>query len=192
MKTYKESITKEEIYELPLKNFTGTIHLIEEPGQIGPAIKKLKQQLLLGFDTETKPSFKKGKRHKVALLQLSTGNEAFLFRLNRVGLPNELKEILANEDIIKAGAAIHDDLKALRQLNDFMPAGFVELQQHVKNFGIENNGLKKITAIILNFRISKSQRVTNWENGKLTSAQALYAATDAWVCYEIYKKLEQE
>jgi ribonuclease D len=115
-----------------------------------------------------------------------------LFRLNRIGLPDEVIELLANEQTIKAGAAIHDDVKGLQQLKNFKPAGFVELQQHVKNFGIENNGLKKITAIILNFRISKSQRVTNWENGELTEAQALYAATDAWVCYEIYKELEGE
>ena len=144
-----------------------------------------------GFDTETKPSFKKGIVHKVSLLQLSTDSEAYLFRLNLIGLPNELAAILSDRQIIKTGAAIHDDIKLLQIRRKFVQEGFVELQTMVGEFGIKDIGLEKMAAIILGFKISKRQQVTDWDSKVLTEAQILYAATDAWICYEIYRTLLQ-
>jgi ribonuclease D len=189
---YKVNIDKEELAELPLIQFEGRIKLVETREDYLTAINYLTHQNLLGFDTETKPAFKKGEYNEVALLQLSTEDHAFLFRLNKIGLGNALKAILENPEIIKVGVAIRDDIKSLQKLNNFKPAGFLELQDHVKEFGIQDFSLKKISAIVLGSRISKAQRVTNWEAPLLTEAQLIYAATDAWVAHRIYKSLTRE
>ena len=124
-------------------------------------------------------------------MQITTSNEAFLFRINGIGLPDEVKNILSNPDIKKIGLAIKDDIKILREISDFEPAGFIDLQDYVEAFGIEAKSLKKITGIVLKKRISKSQQVTNWEKADLTEAQQIYAATDAWACLQIYKELNK-
>ncbi len=188
---FAQIISKDEIKELPLHKFPGTTYIIDSCKDLSDICKYLSRQPLLGFDTETRPSFKKGVQHQVALLQFATRDYAFLFRLYKMGLPKEIVNILKNGNIIKAGVAINDDIKTLQKLQDFTPGGFLELQKYVKQFGIESNGLKKLTAIVLNFRISKSQRLTNWENPELTQSQIDYAATDAWVCYEIYHRLSR-
>jgi len=188
---YKPSITAEEINNLPVKSFEGEIIMIDNHTSLKVAIKFLNSQTILGFDTETKPSFKKGKQNSnsVALLQLSTSDKAFLFRLNIIGLPDSLISILENSRILKIGAAIHDDIRIMRKIKPFEPSGFIDIQQYIKNFGIENSGLKKLAAIILRIKISKSQQLSNWENQTLTDRQQLYAATDAWVCGEIFRKV---
>jgi ribonuclease D len=186
---YKPDIITEEILELELSAFGGEIVLVDNMDTFYKVINRLKEERVLGFDTETKPTFKRGQRNKVALVQLSTSNLAVLFRVNRIGLPPELLSILSNQNIIKAGVAVHDDLRLLKNIRKFNPAGFAELQNIVKEFGIQISGLKKLVAIILGFRISKRQQVTDWEANELSEAQLLYAATDAWVCYEIYRKL---
>lgn len=186
---YRESISKDELAELPLQQFEGEILLIDSEADYHAAVDYLSKQELLGFDTETKPSFKKGCVNQVALLQLATNEKAFLFRLNQYGLRNGIKSILQNPNIKKIGVAIRDDIKTLQRLSHFKPGGFVELQEHVKDFGIQNFSLKKLTAIVLGFRISKSQRLSNWEAPELTEAQQNYAATDAWVSYLIYQSL---
>ncbi|WP_299578123.1 3'-5' exonuclease [uncultured Sunxiuqinia sp.] len=184
-----ESITKEALAELPLHAFDGKIVLVDSQEQLEKAIAYLRDQDVLGFDTETKPSFKRGQVHQVALLQLSTSDKAFIFRINKIGLPNALKDILADEQIAKVGVAIRDDIKALQKINRFTPQGFIELQDEVKGYGIQDFSLKKITGIVLGFRISKSQRLSNWEADELTEAQLSYAATDAWVACEIFNSL---
>ena len=184
-----ESITKEDLADLPLHAFDGEIVLVENEDQLKLALEYLKNQDVLGFDTETKPSFKRGQVHQVALLQLSTCDKAFIFRINKIGLPNSLKRILADEQITKVGVAIRDDIKTLQKINTFTPKGFVELQDEVKGFGIQDFSLKKITGIVLGFRISKSQRLSNWEATELTEAQLSYAATDAWVSCGIFNSL---
>ena len=189
--TFKENIDKTELSEYPLSGFQGDIVLVDSYKKLKKSIKILKSCEVLGFDTETKPSFRKGKVHSVALMQLSNCRQAFIFRINIIGLPDELIDILTDESIIKAGVAIHDDIKGLKSINVFQEQGFVELQDYVKNFGIKSSGLRKLAAIILGFRISKRQQVSNWEASELTDAQLLYAATDAWVCYKIYKKLDK-
>lgn len=185
----KKSISKEELSELELGHFEGDIHIIDSNDQITEAVNYLKKHSALGFDTETRPSFKKGQVNKVALLQLSTLEKAFLFRINSIGLPEELVKLLSSESIEKVGAAIRDDIKILQDINFFEPNGFVELQDFVKDYGIENFGLKKLAGLVLGFRISKSQRLSNWEAKKLTPPQMRYAATDAWVSLKIYHKL---
>lgn len=184
-----KSISKEELRDLPMQSFEGEIIIVEFEHDLKKVLPYLRKQKVLGFDTETRPTFKKGEKNEVALLQLSTKTTAFIFRLNKMGLPNELVSILTNPSIIKAGVAINDDLKDLKRLTDFNPAGFIEIQEKVKEFEIENFGLKKLSGLLLGFRISKAQQTSNWEAEPLTKAQIKYAATDAWVSLEIYNEL---
>lgn len=187
---FVNSITKEQLRDLPLLQFKGTTYVISTSTELRAHIDKLAGQEVLGFDTETKPSFKKGRMNMVALLQLATANEAYIFRLHHLGLQDELIDILSNPSIVKVGAAIRDDIKHLQKLRIFAPEGFLELQDYVKKFGIENSGLSSLAGIVMNSRISKSQQLSNWESESLSDAQKLYAATDAWACREIYLKLK--
>jgi ribonuclease D len=186
---YRENISAEELKDYDLSWFTGKIVLVDSPEKFEGIIAKLAKHKVLGFDTETRPSFRKGRKNKVSLIQLSAGNIAYLFRINKIGIPDQLADILADPGIVKAGVAIHDDLRFLKSIRKFEPDGFIDLQKFVKEFGIDSSGLKKLSAIVLGFRISKRQQVTDWEASELTEAQQIYAATDAWVCYEIYRKL---
>ena len=191
-KEFKKNITDEELAALPLSFFEGKIHVIEKVEQVTDAVNYLKNQPILGFDTETRPAFKKGQNHHVALLQLSTADEAFLFRTNLIGLTPGLIKILSTPSILKIGAAIRDDIKILQRIAPFKPNGFVELQEMVKSYGIENFSLKKLAAIVQGVRISKSQRLSNWESTVLSEQQQIYAATDAWISYLIYIGLTQK
>jgi len=187
--TLKKSISNDELAELPLSSYEGVIHLIEQPEDMDLAVEYLSRQSILGFDTETRPAFKKGQTYPVSLLQLSTSDQAFLIRINKVGLPAGLIKILASPKILKIGVAIRDDIKILQRIVTFKPSGFIELQDLVKVYGIENFSLKKLSAIVLGFRISKSARLTNWDAPELSEQQLIYGATDAWVSCEIYKQL---
>ena len=190
MEKYSANITSEEIAEYELSCFKGEIVVVEDIETFKSVLPRLKNMKTLGFDTETRPMFvKKGKRNKVSLIQLATNNLAVLIRINKIGVPDELINLLSDPTVIKAGVALRDDLRFLSGVRKFTPAGFVDLQSFVKQFGIESSGLKKLTAIVLGFRISKGQQTTNWEAESLTEAQQIYAATDAWVCYKIYNKL---
>jgi ribonuclease D len=184
---YKESITKEELQELPLRRFDGEVIVVTDEKDVDEAVEYLSQFPFIGFDTETRPSFKKGQINKVALLQLSTDDKAFLFRLNQFDLPNSLLSLLSTPNIIKAGAAIRDDIKTLQINKQFHPGGFFELQEKAQEIGIINFSLKKLSGIVLGCRISKAQQLSNWEAPELTEAQLRYAATDAWVSYKIYE-----
>jgi ribonuclease D len=188
---YKELITAEELEACELSWFKGEIILVDNLKTFNKVFPRLKGSRILGFDTETRPNFKKGRKNKVALLQLSTGDLSCLFRIHMIGLPDELVELLADPSIVKAGVAIHDDIRFLTGIRKFTPGGFVDLQSYVRDFGIKCSGLKKLCGIVLGFRISKRQQVTDWEAGELSEAQQLYAATDAWVCHEIYRKLSE-
>lgn len=192
MSSYKVSITDEEIKNLPLKQFDGEICIINSPIELDKALDFIGQQKITGFDTETKPAFKKHVKNKVSLVQIATAYKVYIIRIKNTGITHKLKSFFENENIIKAGVALKDDLKSLQKIKNFNPVGFVDLQGYVKNYGIENNGLKKITAIVLGFRISKSQQTSNWDSEILTESQIRYASTDAWVCYEIYIKLNQQ
>jgi len=186
---FAKSISNEEMIKLPLKAFEGSIYVVENNKDIFKAIDYLRQFDRLGFDTETKPSFKKGQTNKVSLLQLSVKNAAFLFRLNGKGLHPEITKLLADTNIEKIGVAIKDDIIALQKLRNFEPEAFIDLQTYVKQLGFQNFSLQKLAALVLGFRISKAKRLSNWESANLTPAQLKYAATDAWVSLEIYNKL---
>lgn len=174
---------------LPLEAFKGEIVVVDSPGKVAECVNYLSRQSMLGFDTETKPCFARGGRNKVALLQLSTEERAYLIRICKIGLPKAVAAILANPSIIKMGVAINDDIRGLQKWTKFEPRNFVELSNYSTKFGIEACGLKKLSGIVLNFRISKSQQLSNWEDDKLKPSQQLYGATDAWVGLMIYKRL---
>jgi ribonuclease D len=186
---FQETITVEELQDYELSWFRGKIVIVDNLATFSKVITRFLKEKVIGFDTETKPSFRKGHKNRVSLIQLATDDLACLFRINKIGLPEELVSLLADPSVIKAGVAVHDDIRFLKKVRKFESAGFVDLQAFVKDFGIHSAGLKKLTAIVLGFRISKRQQVTDWEANELTEAQKVYAATDAWVCREIYKKL---
>lgn len=188
---FKNKITIEEIKLLPQKHFSGNIIVVDTPELCAEAVECLRNQPVLGFDTETKPSFRKGTKNKVALLQLSAGTVCYIFRLNKIEFNQQIAGILAHPGIIKTGVGIDDDIKSLRRICEFKPAAFVELQKFVKPYGIEDNSLRKLAAIVLGVNISKSQRLSNWELPVLSEQQQIYAATDAWVGFEIYSTLIQ-
>ncbi len=187
---FKESITKEELVDLPLKWFEGEIVVVDNEKTLRDAVRVLAEQPIIGFDTETKPAFKKGVFNKVALLQLSIKKQVFLIRVNKIGLSDEICAILSNPEIVKPGVAIRDDIKGLQIWKRFKPAGFVELQDSAQELGIQNFSLKKLTAIACGFRISKGQQLTNWEANELTEKQQIYAATDAWTSMKIYNNFQ--
>ena len=190
MEQFRESITNEELAELPVAHFEGKITVIDREEQIPAACEYLSAQTRIGFDTETRPSFKPGvPNNRVALLQLSSADQAFLFRLNLIPFCADIRRILESPDILKIGAALPGDLRALMQLQRFRPGGFVDLQSIMGDFGIQEVSVRKMAAIILGTRVSKAQRLSNWEAVTLTPAQQMYAATDAWVCLEIHAKL---
>ncbi len=188
---YILSISKEELGEMPVTAYPGAITLVDSAAKAHMALRALSREKVVGFDTETKPSFRKGCRHKVALMQISTCDRCFLFRLNKIGICSELKAFLENPDILKIGLSVHDDFGAIRRSEEFEPQGFVELQEMVRHFEIADISLQKIYAIIFGERISKGQRLTNWEADTLTDAQQAYAALDAWACLKIYNVLSE-
>ncbi len=187
-----ENITQEDIDRLPVASFPGEITVIDSYSEdFSRAIRYLKRQRILGFDTETKPCFTPHSPHPgVALLQLSGGGKAFLFRVKALGMKRALCNILANPNIVKVGAATADDVKGLQRYARFKPESFVDLQKIVPEWGIRDKSVKKMAAIILGVRISKTQQLSNWEAETLSEPQMKYAATDAWVCREMYMRLK--
>jgi Ribonuclease D len=189
-----ETLSTEALEQLPLAAFSGHTEVIDTLKKAEEAVALLEAEKVLGFDTETKPCFvarPRGAKSQPALLQLSNGHVAYLFRLQDIGVSVRLAELLARPDIVKVGVAVRDDIRGLQSYRKFNPSGFVDLQQMAEEYGVMEKGLKKMTAIVLGFRISKGQQLSNWENTHLTPAQQQYAATDAWVCYEIYRKLQE-
>ncbi len=189
---FKPKITKEEVNQMPVVAFDGKITLVDDLSKVQEAIEELRLSTVVGVDTETKPSFTRGTHHKVSLVQISTTSHCFLFRLNKIPFPTELADFFADENIKKIGLALRDDFSGLNRHHAFKPANFVDLQSIVKNYGILELGLQKIFAIVFGRKISKSQRLTNWENPELTDQQQIYAATDAWASLLIYLQLMKE
>lgn len=188
----KKHISKAEINELPMKQYEGPIRLCRTSGEAEKAAAKLKKETLLGFDTETRPAFRKGESYDPSLLQLATDKEVYLFQIQRTGLTPGLLSILTNPDIVKAGVAIDRDISELRAMAPFEPAGFIELAIFAKKAKIKNMGLRGLTAILFGFRISKKEQVSNWARKELTESQKTYAATDAWLGHKIYLRFKQE
>ncbi len=185
------SISPEELQKLECASFPGKIGVVDSVGaEFNRAVNYLRSQKILGFDTETRPCFSPDQpRYGVALLQLSGPEKAFLFRIKGTGMHRRLCNLLSNEKIIKVGAAVKDDIRGLQKYRDFTPRSFVDLQKMVGEYGIKDKSVKKMAAIILGFRISKTQQLSNWEAEELSEQQIKYAATDAWVCREMYIRL---
>lgn len=192
MRRIKNTVSKAEIAALDKEQFQGNIYVIFTEADARKAVDYLNHQQIVGVDTETRPSFKRGMEHKVALLQISTEDTCFLFRLNRIGMPPSLQEFLMN-DVLKIGLSLKDDFMMLRKRKNMEAeeGNWIELQDYVGRFGIEDRSLQKIYANLFGKKISKSQRLTNWEAETLTEAQMVYAATDAWACVKIYKCLDE-
>lgn len=184
-------IDKNTIQTLPLTSFEGEVIIVDLPEKVQEAVEYLGQFAVLGVDTEARPSFKRGVHYPTALVQVSTMERCYLFRLTHVGMPKELAQIFANPNICKVGLAFKDDLNGLRRRRDFKPANCIDLQSIVCKYGIMELGLQKIFAIIFGQKISKAQQLTNWENSHLTPEQAKYASTDAWATLKIYLELQK-
>jgi len=186
---FQSEISKEKVAELELIQYEGPIQLIDSMESFEQEIGQIARQPVLGFDTETRPSFKKGKVYPTALIQISSLEQAWILRVSRIGYPGKLLELLSEEIPLKIGLGLQDDLRRLRADFQFESKGFLDLQQYVQAFRIDEKGLKKISGIVLNRRISKSQQVSNWDADVLSEAQLRYAATDAWICLMIYNSL---
>lgn len=186
---FLHKIDNEQTAQLPAIEFRGEICIIDREEQVEEACRELAASSLIGFDTETRPSFKAGVTYRVSLLQLSTKNRCYLFRLNKIALSKPILKLLESSEVKKIGADVAGDLRSLRQLRHFRDGGFIDLQNIASEWGIEEKSLRKLSAIVLGRRVSKAQRLSNWEGSTLTDKQQLYAATDAWVCIRIYEKL---
>ena len=191
MRDLHVKIDKTVIPQLPRYAFEGRIVVVQSEDEANRAVRVLRAAPMIGMDTETRPAFKRGEMHKVALLQMATEDICFLFRLNQMGLPEALVELLSDKDVLKLGLSLHDDFTMLCRRNSLVkPAGYIDLQDYVKGMGIEDLSLQKLYANVFGRRISKSARLSNWEADVLTEAQKVYAATDAVTCIQLYKELK--
>ena len=181
--------SNEQTALLPAVEFRGEIRIVEHERDIAAACKTLAEQPVIGFDTETRPSFRPGVTFRVSLLQLSTPTVCYLFRLNKIPLAKPILQLLEDRRVLKIGADVAGDLRSLRQIRHVRDGGFVDLQGIAPEWGIGEKSLRKLSAIVLGRRVSKAQRLSNWEAATLTDKQQLYAATDAWVCTRIYEQL---
>jgi ribonuclease D len=184
-----KTITKEEIAEFSIEEYKGQIVEIQTLDEADEAVDYLLKFEMIGFDTEARPTFRKGNTNGVALIQLATDDVCFLFRLNQIGFPPSLIELLSNPKILKVGLSLRDDFVSMGRKMRFVPKGFIDIQNIIKNYGIDDISLQKIYAILFQKKISKKQRVTNWEAESLSEPQKKYAALDAWACLKIYEKL---
>jgi len=179
-------LTKDEINLLPIQAWNGPIVLVQDEAALDAALEQLWKEPVLGFDTETRPTFTKGKVCLPALIQLATADTAYLIQLTHLPFGDRVAELLSSPRILKVGVAIHDDMKALARIHDFTPGGVVDLAALARAKGIQAQGLRTLSANLLGFRISKSAQCSNWENRELSAQQVKYAATDAWVGRELY------
>lgn len=188
---FKQEVTKEEINELPLIRYEGEVFVVTTADELADALTDLNKQSVIGFDTESRPSFRKGEYYPISLVQIATPGLVYLIRINKTGFTPGLKALFENPKITKAGISILDDLRELQKLAHFRPAGVVDLNQVSQAAGVKNIGVRSLSAIILGIRISKSQQTSNWERDTLSKSQVYYAATDAWVCLQLFEKLER-
>ncbi|MEG1671362.1 MAG: 3'-5' exonuclease [Mucinivorans sp.] len=187
---FEATISNEQASALEVSGFAGEIVVVDDDASMARAEELLAGEKLLGIDTETRPAFQKGTSYPLALLQVSTPEVSLLFRVQKVKLTPRIIAILQDKNVLKIGAALRDDIKALQKTQPFTPAGFVDLQTIIYRWGIEEKSVRKMAAIVLGFKVSKAQRLSNWEAVRLTTAQQAYAATDAWVCLRIYQVLK--
>ena len=188
-KTIYSKYDKTKIGSLPRVLFEGRVVVILTERDAEKAVRYLLSQPILGLDTETRPSFKKGMAHSVSLLQVSSYDVCFLFRLNQIGMSPSIKRLLEDVKVPKIGLSLRDDLNSLHKLGDFNDGQFIDIQDHVREIGVEDLSLQKLYANFFGQRISKREQLTNWEADILQDKQKLYAATDAWSCIMLYEEL---
>lgn len=184
------AITKDEVMERPLMSFEGKIVIAADEKSIAEAVAEINEHEVVGFDTESKPTFKKGQQRNISLIQVAIPNKVFLLRTMKDGMTNPVHRLLENESILKVGIGLLDDYNLLNKMRRFTPTGFEDLNDTLEDLGAQNIGARNLAAMILNIRISKSAQTSNWESEVLSEKQLKYAATDAWICLEIYNKLE--
>mgnify|MGYP002624451550 CR=1 FL=1 len=182
----KKSITK-----LPKVEFQGKIQVVKNENEAKRAVDYLLSSEILGIDTETRPSFKKGRQNVVALLQVSNDDECFLFRLNLIGLTESIVRLLEDTTVLKVGLSLHDDILSLSKRGAFTPGNFIDLQDHMTELGIQDLSLQKLYANLFHQKISKAQQLSNWEAAVLTEKQKIYAATDAWACIMLFREYQR-
>ncbi|MBQ8423646.1 MAG: 3'-5' exonuclease domain-containing protein 2 [Coprobacter sp.] len=185
-------IDKACIADMEIARFPGKIVVIDTDEKADAAYERLCREAVVGLDTETRPSFKKGVVHQVALVQISTWDTCYLFRLCKMSALHTIKRILESKKILKIGLSLKDDFHGLHRLDEIEPHHYIELQQFVAAYDIDEMSLQKVYAILFGRKISKSQQLSNWEAAELTPAQQQYAATDAWSCLHIYRALQGE
>ena len=188
-KPFEANITNEQTAALGAARFGGEIVVVDTDRAVVAACKELASHRMIGFDTETRPSFRVGVTNRVALLQLSTFDRCYLFRLCRIRFDRAIVRLLEDRNLLKVGAAVAGDVASLHQIRRFREAGFVDLQSIAADWGVEEKSLRKMSALVMGLRVSKAQRLSNWEAANLTPQQQMYAATDAWICLKIYEKL---
>ena len=187
----KEKIDKAEVAEMEVVTFDGRIIVIQTEAEAEKAVNYLLANPMVGLDTETRPSFKRGTMNKVALLQVSTYDTCFLFRLNMIGMCPPIVRLLSHPTLVKVGLSLKDDIRMLHHVGEFASNNFIDLQDIVGQVGIRDMSLQKIYANLFGQKISKRQRLTNWEADVLNDAQKAYAAIDAWACLKIYDRIEE-
>lgn len=188
--TFRPTIDNDTVATLSAARFDGRIVIVDSEEMVEEACEDLERCDIIGFDTETRPSFRAGVSYKVSLLQLSTPTTCYLFRLCRIRLSNRILKLLGSKRTLKVGADVGGDIRSLHALREFKAEGFIDLQNEASRWGIEERSLRKLSAIVLGQRVSKAQRLSNWEAGKLTEQQCDYAATDAWICLKILDGLQ--
>ena len=189
---FRTFINKQEVQELDIIRFQGEIKVIDSQEDLKDVLSELSQAEVLGFDTETKPSFRKGEYHAPAIIQLATLDTAYLIRVQKTGFTNDLKQFFEASSVKKIGISIRDDLKDLQKVRSYTPGGFIDMNTVAQRFQISQIGVRSLTAIFLNKRVSKGQQTSNWENEELTDSQKRYAATDAWICLKMYSTLQHK
>ena len=182
----QKKITKKEINSLPLISFKGQVHLCDNEKKINDAARELEKEEIIGFDTETKPSFKKGEYFYPSLIQLASEKNVYLIHIKKSSITSQIIKIFENKEIIKTGVAIKRDIEDLKKIKPFNPKNFIELSEIAKENGVENLGLRSLTALFFNSKLSKKEQVSNWARNKLTDSQIRYAATDAWISRKLY------
>lgn len=188
---YAIALSRDDINAMPMDRYQGPVEVVRGEDELIKACKALGRESVLGFDTETRPSFKKGESYNPSLIQLAGTKKVYLFPLTDGLIPTPLKAVLGNPSITKAGVALDYDLKQLKAMDDFQPGGFVTLEPMARALRIKNQGLRGLAAALLGFRISKRAQCSNWSRADLTDAQIKYAATDAWVSRELYLNLKE-
>ncbi len=184
------SISKDEVMDFPLRHYEGKVVLAASEERIEAAMAEIRSSKVVGFDTEAKPTFVKGQIRNIGLIQIATAEKVFLLRTHKIGIIDSLHQFLEDDDILKVGIGLTDDYNLLNRLRPFEPKGFEDLNDTLTELGAESIGARNLAAMILEIRISKSAQTSNWEMDQLTKKQIDYAATDAWICLEIYNKLQ--